>query len=387
MRPSKLPSLGTTIFTEMTLLAQQHGAVNLGQGFPDFEGPERLREALSRAMAEGKNQYAPMMGILPLREALAARLEARDGAPVDPDTEVTITSGGTEALFAAIAAFVGPGDEVILLDPSYDSYAPAVRLQGGLPVHVPLRETDFSVDWARVEAALSPRTRLIVVNTPHNPTGAMLEASDLDHLAALTRDRDLLVLSDEVYEHIVFDGRPHRGPRSHAELRERSVALGSFGKSFHCTGWKVGYAAAPAPLMAEFRKVHQFLTFCTFHPAQCALAELLQDDQGHLAELPAFYQAKRDRFRHLLEGTGFQPLPVAGAYFQVVDYGALSELPDLAFCHWLVKEGGVAAIPLSPFCTSPLARRLIRFCFAKTDALLEEGATRLRACLTRTRAQ
>lgn len=379
MRPlSKLPSVGTTIFTEMSALALQHGAVNLGQGFPDFDGPPRLREALARAMSEGKNQYAPMPGILGLREGLANLLGARDGGAVDPEAEVTITSGGTEALFAAIAALVSPGDEVILLDPAYDSYDPAVRLQGGVPVHVSLSLEDFSVDWEAVAAAFTPRTRLVVVNTPHNPTGAMFAASDWERLAELIRDRDCFVLSDEVYEHIVFDGRPHLGARSHPEVARKAIVAGSFGKTFHVTGWKVGFAVAPPDLTREFRKVHQFLTFATFHPAQWALAEVLREEPEHVRGLGAFYQAKRDRFRALLEGTGFRPLPVAGAYFQVVDYGAVRDMDDLAFCRWLVEAVGVAAIPLSPFSTAPLGRRLVRFCFAKSDEVLEAAAGRLR---------
>lgn len=375
--PSRLPDVGTTIFTEMTALAQQHGAVNLGQGFPDFEGPASLREALTRAMAEGRNQYAPMPGILPLREAVAALAAERDGLATHPD-EVTITSGGTEAIYAAIAALVGPGDEAILLDPSYDSYDPAVRLQGGVPVHVPLKESDFSVDWDLLGAAFTARTRLVIVNTPHNPTGATFKAEDWSRLADLIRDRAVWVLSDEVYEHIVFDGQPHLGARSHPEVAQRAVVVGSFGKTFHCTGWKVGYAIAPADLTREFRKVHQFLTFATFHPAQWALAEVLTGDPAHVKDLSAFYQARRDHFRRLLDGSGLVPLPVAGAYFQVVDYSAVSERSDVAFCRWLVEARGVAAIPLSPFSVSPLNRRLVRFCFAKGDGLLEEGAARLR---------
>ena len=375
---SKLPQVGTTIFTEMTQLALQHGAVNLGQGFPDFEGPEALRAALTEAMASGANQYAPMPGVLALREQVARLAFERFGRRVDPGSEVTITSGGTEALFAALAAIVSPGDEVILLDPCYDSYDPAIRLQGGIPVHVPLRPSDFSVDWDRVRAALSPRTRAILVNTPHNPTGTILSAADLEALAALTRDTEILVISDEVYEFITFDGARHQSVLRHPELAARSFVIGSFGKTFHCTGWKVGYAIAPGALSAEFRKVHQYLTFATFHPAQVALARALASDPDHLAGLPAFYQAKRDRFRALLAGTRFRLWPVGGAYFQIADYSACSLEDDRAFCHRLVREAGVAAIPLSPFSEAPPAGRLIRFCFAKTDATLEAAAERLR---------
>lgn len=376
---SKLPNVGTTIFTEMTQLAVQHGAVNLGQGFPDFEGPAHLREALTEAMATGANQYAPMPGILPLREQIARLAFERFGRRVDPGTEVTITSGGTEALFAAIAAVAGRGDEVILLDPCYDSYDPAVRLQGGVPVHVLLRTEDFSVDWEAVRKAITPRTRLILVNTPHNPTGAVLSPMDLDALAELVRGTDILVLSDEVYEFITFDGAPHQSVLRHPELAERAFVVGSFGKTFHCTGWKVGYAIAPAALTTEFRKVHQFLTFATFHPAQVVFAKALASDPAHLAELPGFYESKRDRFRALLQGTRFGLRPVKGSYFQIADYSAYGTEDDRAFCHRLVKEAGVAAIPLSPFYDRSPDQRLIRFCFAKTDATLESAAERLRA--------
>jgi methionine aminotransferase len=376
--PSKLPRVGTTIFTEMTQLAVQHGAVNLGQGFPDYDPPRELQEALAKAVAGGLNQYAPMPGLLRLREQVARLALARHGATVDPDAEVTITSGGTEALFAAIAAFVQPGDEVILLDPCYDSYDPAVRLQGGVPVHVPLRAEDFAVDWDAVQAALTPRTRMIVVNTPHNPAGTVLSRTDLDTLAALLRDTDVLVLADEVYEHIVFDGRPPCSVLGHPELRERALVVGSFGKTYHCTGWKVGSAVAPKALSAEFRKVHQFLTFATFHAAQAAFADMLEFHPEHHAGLPAFYQGRRDRFRGLLEGSRFRLLPVAGAYFQLADYSALSREDDRTFCARLCAEAGVAAIPLSPFCEQASGARLVRFCFAKSDATLEAAAERLR---------
>ncbi|HJV90134.1 MAG TPA: methionine aminotransferase [Holophagaceae bacterium] len=376
---SKLPHVGTTIFTVMSQLAAKHGAVNLGQGFPDFEGPQALREALTEAMATGANQYAPMPGLLALREQVAAKALRYYGRAVDPETEVTVTSGGTEALFAALAAVVSPGDEVILLDPCYDSYDPAVRLQGGVPVHVPLDPRDFSVDWERVKAAFTPRTRMILVNSPHNPTGSVFTAADLEALAELTRDTPVLVLSDEVYEHLTFDGQPHQSVLRHAELAARSFVIGSFGKTFHCTGWKVGSCIAPPALTAEFRKVHQFLTFCTFHPAQVALAKMLADHPDHVAELPAFYQAKRDRFRELLAGSRFDLLPVKGAYFQVAAFDRIRATDDRAFCQWLVAEAGVAAIPVSAFCERPLDRPLIRFCFAKEGSTLEAAAERLRS--------
>jgi len=377
---TKLPKVGTTIFTVMSQLAMEHKAVNLGQGFPDFDGPQALRDALAAAMNAGRNQYAPMTGLPALREQIARKTERLYGRKVNADTEVTVTSGATEALFAAIAAVVRAGDEVIVLDPCYDSYEPAIELNGGRAVHVPLDPRDFSPDWQRVKDAITPKTRMILINTPHNPCGSVFSASDLDTLAALTRGSEILVLSDEVYEHIVFDGAPHQSVLRHAELAERSFVVSSFGKTYHTTGWKVGYCVAPRALSAEFRKVHQYLTFCTFTPAQVAFAEILEHDPQHYLDLPAFYQAKRDRFRELLAGTKFKLLPVAGAYFQVVDYSSLSDRDDLAFCEWLIKEAGVAAIPISAFYESPPPeQRLIRFCFAKSDATLMQAAERLQA--------
>ncbi len=377
---TKLPNVGTTIFTVMSQLAVEHKAVNLGQGFPDFEGPQALRDALTRAMAEGRNQYAPMTGVPALREQIARKTEAMYGRKVNADTEVTVTSGATEALFAAIAAVVRTGDEVIVLDPCYDSYDPAIDLNGGKAVHVPLDPDDFTPDWQRIKDAITPKTRMIIVNSPHNPCGSVFTADDLDALAALVRDTDILVLSDEVYEHIVFDGAPHQSVLRHAELAERSFVVSSFGKTYHVTGWKVGYCIAPRALSTEFRKVHQYLTFCTFTPAQFALAEVIENHPEHYLELPAFYQAKRDRFRELLAGSKFRLLPVSGAYFQVADYSAISDADDLHFCEWMIKHGGVAAIPLSAFYDAPPeGQRLVRFCFAKSDATLEQAATRLKA--------
>ncbi|MEP6511470.1 MAG: pyridoxal phosphate-dependent aminotransferase [Dokdonella sp.] len=377
---TKLPKVGTTIFTVMSQLAAEYKAVNLGQGFPDFDGPQALRDALSAAMNSGKNQYSPMSGIPALREQIARKTEKLYRRTVNVDSEITVTSGATEALFAAIAAVVRTGDEVIVLDPCYDSYDPAIELNGGRAVHVPLDPRDFTPDWQRIEAAVTPKTRMIVVNTPHNPCGSVFSAADLEALAALTRKHDMLVLSDEVYEHIVFDGAQHQSVLRHAELAERSFVISSFGKTYHCTGWKVGYCIASPAMSVEFRKVHQYLTFCTFTPAQWALADILESDPQHYLELPAFYQAKRDRFRDLLAGSNFKLRPVAGAYFQIADYSALSHADDLAFCEWLAKEGGVAAIPISAFYESPpLGQRLIRFCFAKTDTTLELAAARLQA--------
>jgi methionine aminotransferase len=374
---SKLPHVGTTIFTVMSQLAARHGAVNLGQGFPDFDGPPELFEALARHVRDGRNQYAPMTGVARLREQIAAKTQRLYGRPVDAETQITVTSGATEAIYAAFAAVLRPGDEVILFDPCYDCYAPAVELNGGRCIRLPLTVPDFAIDWQRVRDAMSPRTRMILINSPHNPAGSVLQRADLDTLAQVVRGTDVLVLSDEVYEHIVFDGQPHHSVLTHDELAARSFVVSSFGKTYHCTGWKIGYCVAPAQLSAEFRKVHQYLTFCTFHAAQCALADVLESIPSHYLELPAFYQARRDRFRQLLAPTRFGLLDVAGGYFQLVDYSAISDLDDVAFCHWLVEQHKVAAIPLSPFYERAPGSRLVRLCFAKSDATLADAAERL----------
>ena len=374
---TKLPKVGTTIFSVMSHLAVQHKAVNLGQGFPDFEPPVALRDALSRAMANGLNQYAPGIGTAALREQIALKTARLYGHKVSPDSDITVTSGATEALFAAIAAVVRAGDEVIVFDPAYDSYEPAIDLQGARAVHIPLTVPSFSIDWQRVRDAVTPKTRMILINSPHNPSGAVLSAADLDELAAIVRDTSIVVLSDEVYEHIVYDGAAHESVLRHPELAARSIVISSFGKTYHCTGWKVGYAVAPAKLSAEFRKVHQYLTFCTFHPAQVAFAEFLASTPEHYLELPAFYQVKRDRFRSLLAPSRLKLLDVPGGYFQLVDYSAIRDEDDLAFCEWLVKEGGVAAIPLTPFYDQAPGTRLVRLCFAKSDATMDAAAERL----------
>lgn len=371
---TKLPKVGTTIFSVMSQLAVEHKAVNLGQGFPDFEPPEALRESITRAMAEGKNQYAPGIGIAKLREQIALKTERLYGHRVSPDTEVTVTSGATEALFSAIASVVRAGDEVIVFDPCYDSYEPAIELQGATAVHLPLSLPSFGIDWQRVRDAITPKTRMILINSPHNPSGAVLSRADLDELAAIVRDTPIVVLSDEVYEHIVFDGADHQSVLRHAELAARSIVVSSFGKTYHCTGWKVGYAVAPKALTAEFRKVHQYLTFCTFNPAQWAFSEFLESTPAHYLELPAFYQAKRDRFRQLLAPSRLKLLDVPGGYFQLVDYSAIRDVDDINFSEWLVREGGVAVIPLSPFYESAPDTRLVRLCFAKNDATMEAAA-------------
>jgi methionine aminotransferase len=378
MPASKLPKVGTTIFTVMSQLAAEHDAVNLGQGFPDFPPPPRLVDGLDRAMRAGYNQYAPMSGIPALREAIADKTERCYGFRPDADAGITVTSGASEAILDAVAAVVHAGDEVIVLDPCYDCYEPAIELAGGIAVHVALDPHSFAPDWNAVRAAITPRTRLLMVNTPHNPSGAMFDAGDMDAIASLLRGNDIVLLSDEVYEHIVFDGRRHESALRYPELRERAFVISSFGKTYHCTGWKVGYCVAPPALSAEFRKVHQYNTFCTFTPAQHAFAGMVRDDPAHYEELGAFYQAKRDRFRAQLLGTKLRPLPVPGGYFQLVDYSAVSHLDDRAFCRWLTVEHGVATIPLSPFYAAPPAgQRLARLCFAKSEATLDAAIARL----------
>ena len=375
---TKLPKVGTTIFTVMSQLAGEHGAINLGQGFPDFPVPARLVDELDRAMRAGHNQYPPMTGVAALRQAIADKSLRCHGAAVDPDTEITVTSGATEAIFDTIHAVVRAGEEVIVLDPAYDCYEPAIELAGARAVHVALDPSSFAVDWGRVQAAIGPRTRLIIVNTPHNPSGATLSAEDMRALADLLRGTDIFLLSDEVYEHIVYDGAEHQSALRFPELRARAFVVSSFGKTFHCTGWKIGYAIAPPALSAEFRKVHQYNVFTSFGPAQHAFAAMLREEPEHYLGLGAFYQAKRDRFREQLLTTRLKPLPVAGGYFQLVDYSAVSDLPDEAFAKWLTTEKGVAAIPLSPFCDSPPAgQRLVRLCFAKNAATLDAAIERL----------
>jgi methionine aminotransferase len=376
---TKLPKVGTTIFTVMSQLAAEHGAVNLGQGFPDFAVPQRLVDELDRAMRDGHNQYAPMTGVAPLRQAIADKVLRCYGREVNPDTEITVTSGATEALFNAIHAVVRPGEEVIVLDPAYDSYEPAIELAGARAVHVPLDPQTFAVDWDRVRAAITPKTRLLMVNSPHNPSGAMFDEADIRALAALLEGTGIYLISDEVYEHIVFDGRRHESILRYPELAARAFVVSSFGKTYHCTGWKIGYAIAPPALTAEFRKVHQYNVFCTFAPAQFAFAAMIRDEPEHYEQLGAFYQDKRDGFRAQLLGTKLKPLAVPGGYFQLVDYSAVSDLPDAEFVKWLTIEHGVTAIPLSPFYeTPPAGQRLARLCFAKNPATLDAAIERLK---------
>lgn len=375
---TKLPSVGTTIFTVMSQLAAKHGAVNLGQGFPDFAAPQRLVDALTNAMVAGHNQYPPMAGVVVLREAIAGKAQRCYGSQVDADSEITVTSGATEAIFSAIHAVVRAGDEVIVLDPAYDCYEPAINLAGARAVHVALDRQTFAVDWQALRAAITPQTRLLMINSPHNPSGAMLSAEDMQTLTELLRDTEIFLLSDEVYEHIVFDGRRHESVLRWPDLRERAFVISSFGKTYHCTGWKIGYAIAPPALTTELRKVHQYNTFTSFGPAQHAFAAMIRDEPQHDEQLGAFYQAKRDRFREQLLTTRLTPLPVSGGYFQLVDYAAISDLPDTEFVKWLTVEKGVAAIPLSPFYeNAPTGQRLVRLCFAKNDATLGSAIERL----------
>ncbi len=378
MPQTKLPKVGTTIFTVMSQLAAEHGAINLGQGFPDFPVPQRLVDELEKAMRAGHNQYSMMTGIPALRRAIAEKTARVYGVLPDADREITVTSGATEAIFNAIHAVVRAGEEVIVLDPCYDCYEPAIDMAGARAVHIPLDPQTFAPDWQRVREAIGPKTRMLMINSPHNPSGAMLTAEDMATVAELLRDTGIWLLSDEVYEHIVFDGARHESALRYPELRERAFVISSFGKTYHCTGWKVGYCIAPPALSAEFRKVHQYNVFCTFHPAQHAFAAMIDAEPEHYEQLGAFYQVKRDRFREQLLTTKLVPLPVPGGYFQLVDYSAISDLDDAAFCRWLTVEKGVAAIPLSPFYeTPPDGQRLARLCFAKNDSTLDGAIERL----------
>ena len=376
---SKLPNVGTTIFTRMSQLAVETGALNLSQGFPDFDGPPALREAVGRHIAAGHNQYAPMTGLPALREQVAAKIARSYGRSVSAETEVTITPGATQAIFCAIQALIRPGDEVIVFDPCYDSYEPSVELAGGRCVHVALALPDFAIDWQRLGDALSDKTRLIILNSPHNPSGALISRAELDRLAALIRARDIYLISDEVYEHLVFDGVRHASVLAHEELYPRALVVSSFGKTYHVTGWKTGYVVAPPLLSAELRKVHQYVSFCGVTPLQWALADFMAEHPEHVEELPAFYQAKRDLFCDLLKDSRFTFVRAAGTYFQLVDYSAIrDDLDDLAMAEWLTREHGVAAIPVSVFYQQPPRDlRLVRFCFAKREETLAQAAEKL----------
>jgi methionine aminotransferase len=377
---SRLPSVGTTVFTTMSALATQHGAVNLGQGFPDFGCDPRLLDAVNEAMRAGHNQYPPMTGVPALREAIAAKIGTLYGRAYDPATEITVTAGATQALTTAILCCVHPGEEVIVIEPAYDSYAPAITLAGGVVVPLEMEVTDkgYSVPWQKVAAAVTPRTRLIIINSPHNPTGSVLRRADLEQLAAIVAGTDILILSDEVYEHMVYDGERHVSVASHPQLAGRAFVVSSFGKTYHVTGWKVGYVAAPQALSAEFRKVHQYNVFTVNTPMQHGLAAYMADPAPYLG-LSDFYQRKRDLFRAGLAGTRLRLLPADGTYFQCVDYRAVSDLPEAGFAQWLTTELKVAAIPVSAFYSSGRESGIVRFCFAKQDETLRLALERLAA--------
>ena len=378
---SKLPDVGTTIFAVMSQLAQDCKAINLSQGFPSFEPPAELIDRIDHYLRSGANQYAPMPGVPTLRNAIAGKVARMQGLSLDPDAEITVCTGATEGLFSAIQAIVRPGDEVVVFDPAYDSYEPAVTLAGGRTVHVPLAISgdgfDFSIDWQRLEDALNEKTRLVIINFPHNPTGAILSADDLKQLAELLRETSAFLLSDEVYEHIVFDGEPHVSALSVDELWERSFVVSSFGKTYHATGWKVGYCMAPAELTAEFRKVHQFTTFAVNTPVQHALADFLQSEPAFYQRLPDFYQQKRDLFCRLLEDSRFRLHPARSTFFQIVDYGEISGEDDVTLAKRWTEEIGVASIPLTVFCEQPFTGTRLRFCFAKDDETLEAACEKL----------
>ncbi len=373
---SRLPHVGTTIFSVMSALAQQHGAVNLGQGFPDFDCDPKLVDAVADAMRRGLNQYPPMPGVPALRERIAGKIETLYGRRYDPEREITVTAGATQAILTAILAVVHPGDEVIVLEPSYDSYEPNITLAGGRAVPVPLTPGSFRPDFGRIAAALTPRTRAIIVNTPHNPSGTVWTADEMQRLADLLRPTDVILIADEVYEHMVFDGARHESAARIPELAERSFVVSSFGKTYHVTGWKIGYVAAPAALSAEFRKVHQFNVFTVNTPMQHGLAAYMADPAPYL-DLAAFYQRKRDLFRDGLARTRLRVLPGEGTYFQCVDYSAVSDMSEEAFCRHLTEHVGVAAIPLSAFYARGYEQRIVRFCFAKKDQTLAAALDRL----------
>ena len=382
---SKLPEVGTTIFTIMSRRARELDALNLGQGFPDYDIDSRLTELVAAAMTAGHNQYAPMEGLLALRERIAAKLLSVYGLSADPESEITITLGATEAIFSAVQAVIGAGDEAIAFDPAYDSYEPAVRLAGGRCVRLPLAQPGFRYDWERVRAAVNARTRLVLFNSPHNPACTTATGADLDALAQLIRDRDIVVLSDEVYEHVVFDGARHISVLTHPGLAARSFAVFSFGKTLHATGLRVGYCVAPAALTRELRKVHQFNTFSIAHPLQHAIAAYLAEQPDCGRALAGFFQAKRDRLCRALSASGFILPPAQGTYFQLLDFSAFAASDDLDFAERLLTQARVATIPLSPFYASPPALPFVRLCIAKQDSTLDEAALRLNAFAARLR--
>ncbi|MFQ5485745.1 MAG: methionine aminotransferase [Desulfobacterales bacterium] len=375
---SKLPGVGTTIFSLMTKLANENNAINLSQGFPDFDVPAELVAMVEKYMRAGHNQYAPMQGVLALREKIAAKTKELYSSTYDPATEITVTSGATEALFAAIAAVVQPGDEVIVFEPAYDSYVPAIRLNGGIPVYVKLKFPDYHIDWDEIRRAISTKTRLLILNFPHNPTGSILTKEDISELKQIVQNSNLLIISDEVYEHIVFDGYLHESLCRYPETALRSFIISSFGKTYHATGWKIGYCLAPAPLSKEFQKIHQFITFASNTPVQFAFAEFMEN-KAVFVNLSRFYQKKRDRFLSFLKNSRFKILPCRGTYFQMLDYSTISAESDVQFSKRMTVEYGVASIPPSVFYHQQDDHKVLRFCFAKRDETLKKAGEKLSA--------
>lgn len=374
---SKLPNLGLTIFSEMTRLANDVDAINLSQGFPDFEADPELFTLVAKHMQQGCNQYAPMQGVAQLRERIADKVQGLYRVSYDPASEITVTSGATEALFAAITAVVGPDDEVLVFEPAFDSYVPVIKLCGGIPVYIQLKFPDYSVDWDAVRDAISERTRLIILNFPHNPTGAVLREEDITNLTQIVENTNIVIVSDEVYEHIIYDGYPHLSLAAYPELASRSFVISSFGKTYHVTGWKIGYCLARGRLSKELQKIHQYLTFASNTPVQHALADFMLKEDVYL-QLPAFYQQKRDLFQSTLQASRFKPLPCHGTYFLMVDYSSITGESDIEFARRLTVDYGVAAIPPSVFYHRENDYKVLRFCFAKKDETLQEAARRLR---------
>ncbi len=370
---SKLPHVGTTIFTTINQLARAYDAINLSQGFPNFDPDPELLQLVSKAFKKGHNQYAPMQGVLSLREAISEKIERLYGNYYHPESEITITAGATQAIFTTIAAFVHPKDEVIVIEPAFDCYEPAIALFGGKSIPMPLEGNDFKMNWSAFKSAISPKTKMVIFNTPHNPTGTIWSESDMLQLQEILRDTNIILLSDEVYEHIVFDGKLHESAAKYPDLAARSVICSSFGKTFHATGWKVGYCVAPKPLMLEFQKVHQFNVFSVNHAMQIALAEYLKNPQ-HYINLGGFYQEKRDSFLHAIKGSRFKRVPSAGTYFQLLDYSGITDEKDTIFAERLIKEHKLASIPVSVFCKGNYDKKFLRFCFAKTDDVLDKAS-------------
>lgn len=375
---SKLPHVGTTIFTTMSALAAELGAINLSQGFPDYDGDAYLKKRLAHHINSGVNQYAPMTGVPRLNTAIAAKIKDHYQCMVDPAEEITITLGATEAIFDAIQTVIHPGDEAIVFDPAYDLYEPAIELAGGRCVHLQLTDTDFSIPWDALDSAINDNTRLIIINTPHNPCGSVLNQDDLDRLWQRIRNHRIFIIADEVYEHIIFDNRQHQSILRHKQLFDRSFVISSFGKTYHMTGWRVGYCVAPAALSKELRKIHQYVTFSIPHPLQHTFADMLEHHPDHAFELPVFYQKKRDYFQTALAGSRFKLKPCSGSYFQLADYSAISDLPDMEFCYWLAEHAGVVAVPVSVFYKVPIPdQRLVRFCFCKGEDTLARAGEKL----------